>query len=58
MHRVSGKVIEINKELANTPEVVNSDPYGKGWMVKIEIRDQNDLDDLIDSEAYKKLVGQ
>ncbi|SRR5690606_2880481 len=53
----SGKVIEVNKELGDSPELVNSDPYGNGWMVKVEIKDLNDLSDLLDSEAYKKLIG-
>lgn len=55
---VSGKIIEVNKNLTDTPEVVNSDPYGLGWMVKIEIKDQNELNDLINAEEYKALVGQ
>ena len=55
---ISGKVIEVNKELTNTPEVVNSDPYGLGWMVKIEIKDHNELDDLLNAEQYRELVGQ
>lgn len=54
----SGKVTEINKGLTDSPEVVNSDPYGKGWMIKIEINDKSELDSLLDSEAYKKLIGQ
>ncbi|NWF50055.1 MAG: glycine cleavage system protein GcvH [Ignavibacteriaceae bacterium] len=54
----SGKVIEINKSLADSPEVVNSDPYNLGWMVKVEINDLNDLNDLLDVEAYKQLIGQ
>ena len=54
----SGKITEINKDLADGPEVVNSDPYGKGWMVKIEISDSSELNNLLDSEAYKKLIGQ
>ncbi len=53
---VSGKVVEVNKELTNTPEVVNSDPYGLGWMVKIEVKDQNELSDLLNAEQYKELV--
>ncbi len=53
---VTGKVIEVNKELTNTPEVVNSDPYGLGWMVKMEIKDQNDLNDLLNAEQYRALV--
>ena len=54
----SGKIIEINKDLTDSPEVVNTDPYGKGWMIKIEIADNSDLNNLLDSEAYKKLIGQ
>jgi glycine cleavage system H protein len=54
----TGKILEVNKDLANRPEDVNSDPYGKGWMVKVEINDLSDLNDLLDSESYKKLIGQ
>ena len=54
----SGKVIEINKVLADSPEVVNSDPYGQGWMIKIEIKDKSELNVLLDSSAYKQLIGQ
>lgn len=54
----NGKVIEVNRELANGPEEVNNDPYGKGWMVKIEIENENELSSLLDVEDYKKLVGQ
>ncbi|MDO8550171.1 MAG: glycine cleavage system protein GcvH [Ignavibacteria bacterium] len=54
----SGKILEVNKELTNTPEDVNNDPYGKGWMVKVEINDINDLNDLLGSDDYKKLIGQ
>ena len=54
----NGKLIEINKALADSPEIVNSDPYGTGWMVKIEIKDVSELNNLLDSEAYKKLIGQ
>ncbi len=54
----SGKVLEVNKELVNSPEDVNNDPYGKGWMIKIEINDLSELNDLINAEDYKNLVGQ
>jgi len=54
----SGKVVEINKALADSPEVVNSDPYGQGWMIKIEIKDKSELNNLLDSSAYKQLIGQ
>ncbi|MDP4173299.1 MAG: glycine cleavage system protein GcvH [Bacteroidota bacterium] len=55
---VSGKVVELNKKLANEPQVVNSDPYGDGWMIKIEITDSGELSSLLDQEAYKNLIGQ
>jgi glycine cleavage system H protein len=54
----SGKVVEINKELETHPEVVNSDPYGLGWIVKIELSDLSELDALLDSNAYKSLIGK
>ena len=54
---VSGKVLELNKDLDATPEAVNSDPYGKGWIVKIEISNAAELDSLLDAEAYKKHIG-
>lgn len=54
----SGKVLELNKELTDNPEFINNDPYGKGWMVKIEISDPAELNDLLDSTAYKNLIGQ
>jgi glycine cleavage system H protein len=54
----SGKVIEVNKELASGPEKVNNDPYGKGWMIKIEIKDESELSELLNVEDYKKLLDQ
>jgi len=54
---VGGKVTEVNKDLDAAPEAVNTDPYGKGWMVKIEITDASELDSLMDAEAYKKHIG-
>ncbi len=53
----NGKVLEINKALADEPEAVNSDPYGKGWMIKIEIKNNGELSSLLDSNAYKQLIG-
>ena len=55
---LSGKVIEVNNLLVNNPEKVNSDPYGDGWMIKIEFTDQSEIADLLDSGAYKELIGQ
>lgn len=54
----SGKVIEINQILSGSPEVVNSDPYGDGWMIKAELSNPSDLDNLLDAAAYKSLIGQ
>ena len=54
---VSGKIIEKNQSLNDAPEVVNTDPYGKGWMIKMEFSDPAQLASLMDAEAYKKHVG-
>jgi len=54
----SGKVVEINASLQTNPEVVNSDPYGNGWMVKIELSNPSELNALLDSSAYKELIGK
>lgn len=51
---VSGEVVEVNEALADTPEILNSDPFGKGWMIKIKLADPADLDALMDAEAYQK----
>jgi glycine cleavage system H protein len=50
---ISGKIIEINEDLADTPEVLNTDPYQKGWIVKMTLDDPSDLDDLMDAAAYE-----
>jgi glycine cleavage system H protein len=55
---VSGKVIELNAKLTDSPETINADPYGEGWMVKVELSNPSELDVLLDSEAYKTLIGQ
>ena len=54
---VSGKVIEINEALEDSPDLVNSDCYGQGWIVKITCTDNSQLDDLLDSEKYKELIN-
>ena len=54
---VCGKVIEINETLEDSPELVNSDSYGEGWIVKITCTDDSELDDLLDSEKYKELIS-
>lgn len=55
---VSGKIVEINESLEDSPETVNGDPYGDGWIVKIEMSDPSELDSLLDVDAYKELIGQ
>jgi glycine cleavage system H protein len=55
---VSGSVVEVNKDLASTPEIVNKDPYGKGWMVKIKLLNPADLNALLDVKSYKALTGK
>jgi len=54
---LSGEVIEFNEELESAPETVNSDAYGKGWMIKIKISDLSEVDSLLDHEAYKAQIG-
>jgi glycine cleavage system H protein len=54
----SGTIIEFNELLNDEPEKVNEDPYGEGWIVKVELNDVSDLDGLLDSESYMKLIGQ
>ena len=54
----NGKVLEINSALANSPEIVNSDPYNSGWMIKIEIQNLDELKDLLDSKAYSQMLGK
>ena len=53
---VGGEVVEINPALEETPELVNKDPYGKGWMIKIKITDQAEVKELLTSEQYKALL--
>ena len=55
---LTGKVVELNSALANSPELINNDPYGDGWMLKIEFTDASELDDLLDSTGYNNLLGQ
>jgi glycine cleavage system H protein len=55
---VSGKVIAINEELEGAPEIVNSDPYGKGWMIKVAISDMDSLKGTLSAEEYKSLISK
>lgn len=54
---VDGTVLELNDKLSGTPELVNSDPYGEGWIIKVSISDPAQLDGLMDATAYKNSVG-
>ncbi|MCF6128426.1 glycine cleavage system protein GcvH [Flavobacterium sp. AS60] len=54
---LSGEIIEFNDELERNPEDVNSDPYGKGWMVKVKISNVAEVAELLSSDAYKELIG-
>jgi glycine cleavage system H protein len=54
---VSGKVTEFNESLENTPEIINSDPYGDGWIIKVSISDTSTLNELLSSDEYKNLIS-
>ncbi len=55
---ISGEVLEINEKLEDEPELINSDPYGEGWMIKISIADASELDGLMDHVAYEELTAK
>ncbi len=55
---VSGEVIEINDGLADSPEILNSDPYGEGWMIKVKIADLEELANLLDAESYEAYCNE
>jgi glycine cleavage system H protein len=54
---IAGKIIEFNESLDNTPEDVNNDPYGTGWMIKMEIDDIEGVNNLLSAQQYKELIG-
>ena len=54
---LSGEIIEFNEALEDTPETVNSDPYGEGWMIKLKIKDASEVDQLLSDQEYKDLIG-
>ena len=54
---INGEVLEFNTRLESEPELINSDPYGDGWIIKIVVADAGELDTLLDADAYKELVG-
>lgn len=53
---ISGEVVEVNEAIADAPDVVNSDPYNEGWMIKIKISDSQEIDDLLTGEQYQELI--
>ena len=55
---ITGKVLELNAELDAHPELVNTDPYGKAWIIKASIKNKEELKDLLSADDYKKLIGQ
>jgi glycine cleavage system H protein len=55
---VSGEIIEVNKELEEKPELVNQEPYGKGWMAKLKIKDKTELDNLMTAEQYEEYIKE
>jgi glycine cleavage system H protein len=55
---VAGEVLEINEKLTDTPEVVNKDPYGDGWMIRIRLVDPSQLDELLTADQYKAIVNE
>ena len=54
---LSGEIIEFNEALEETPEVVNTDPYGDGWMIRIRLKDSKEIGELLSDEQYKELIG-
>lgn len=54
---VGGEVLEYNQELTDKPELVNEDPYGKGWIIKISVSDASEADGLLSADEYEKLIG-
>ena len=55
---VSGEIIEFNEDLEDTPEDVNAEPYSKGWMIKMKVSDPDDLNQLLDPNQYRELIGE
>jgi glycine cleavage system H protein len=55
---VAGSITEVNPALAATPELVNSDPYGEGWMIKMKVKNAADIQELMDADAYAAVAGE
>ena len=54
---INGEVVTFNEKLENQPELINTDPYGEGWIIKIKVSDAAEIDELLDASAYHELVG-
>lgn len=54
---LSGEIIEFNEKLESEPEIVNTDPYGEGWMIKIKLTNPDEINQLLDDSAYKEIIG-
>lgn len=54
---LAGEIVEINEQLEDEPELVNEDPYGKGWMVKLKLKEISELDDLLSAEEYQEIIA-
>ena len=54
---ITGKIIEINENIVENPELVNTDPYGEGWMIKLEISNASEINNLLDSHSYEEITG-
>ncbi len=55
---LTGEVVEINEALADSPDLVNKDPYGDGWMIRVEMADPSELEKLLSAEDYKQVIGE
>ncbi len=54
---INGEVLEFNEKLEDNPELINSDPYGEGWIIKVSLNDDSDMEDLMSSDDYQELVN-
>jgi len=54
---LSGEIVEVNEDLEDSSEVINKDPYGEGWIAKIKLSDESELDEMLSAEEYKELIG-
>jgi glycine cleavage system H protein len=54
---LSGEIVEVNEELAGAPELINDDPYGQGWLVRVKLTDQSEVESLLDVGAYRQLLS-